>query len=248
MRMRDNLWNSTCTVGADTVRAADRYSLDSLSRPANHAAPERDKDVWSEFFSSSITKYCSTGSCCVSVTYVLSPCGSVTQHQEWRACWSVPYTWLWIVNKDEVQRNVRYYQHNFTYLQMHRGANWALHRRKQRQQQALPYFLIGVARRDGEHVGLVSENFSPVPLTGLHTVLKVVLVVGVEGLDAATETRIVNTSTCMTLNVFRQRNSTWLTSKIRVSVLLQMDPWVPTINKRRWILNRRSLKEINQLI
>lgn len=70
-----------------------------------------------------------------------------------------------------------------------------------RQQQALPYFLIRVAQRDGEHVGLVPENFSPVPLTGLHTVLKVVLVVRVEGLDAATETQLVNTSMYMTLNV-----------------------------------------------
>lgn len=50
MRMRNNLCNSACTVRADTVRVAAHYSLDSLSQPANHAAPERDNNVWSEFF------------------------------------------------------------------------------------------------------------------------------------------------------------------------------------------------------
>lgn len=44
------------------------------------------------------------------------------------------------------------------------------------------YLLIGVARGDSEHVGFVSEHFGPVPLTGLHAVLEVVLVVGAEGL------------------------------------------------------------------
>lgn len=46
-----------------------------------------------------------------------------------------------------------------------------------------PYFLIGVARRDSKHVGLISKNFSPVPLTGLHPVLKMVLVIRVKGLN-----------------------------------------------------------------
>lgn len=105
---------------------------------------------------------------------------------------------------------------------MHRGgANWC--RKQTDKRQARPYFLVRVARRDSEHVGLVSEHFGPVPLTGLHAVLKVVLVVRVEGLDAAAETQIVNTSMYMTLIVLRQCNGTRLTSKIRVSFLLQTD-------------------------
>lgn len=44
------------------------------------------------------------------------------------------------------------------------------------------YFLIRVARGDGEHVGFISKYFSPVPLTGFHAVLKVVLIIRVEGL------------------------------------------------------------------
>ena len=49
--------------------------------------------------------------------------------------------------------------------------------------RGVPYFLIGVAGRDREHVGLFSKNFSPVPLTGLHPILKMVLIIRVEGLD-----------------------------------------------------------------
>lgn len=52
----------------------------------------------------------------------------------------------------------------------------------------VPYFLIGVAGRDSKHVGLISKNFGPVPLTGLHPVLKMVLVIGVEGLDRTVKT------------------------------------------------------------
>lgn len=54
------------------------------------------------------------------------------------------------------------------------------------------YFLIRVARGDGKHVGFISKDFRPVPLTGFHAVLKVVLVIGVEGLHTGTkaETRI----------------------------------------------------------
>lgn len=127
-----------------------------------------------------------------------------------------------------MQKNVYYYQHNFTYLKNASGVNWCTKQTDKRQ--ARPYFLVRVARRDSEHVGLVSEHFSPVPLTGLHTVLKVVLVVRVEGLDAAAETQIVNTSMYMTLIVLPQCNST-LTSKIRVSFLLQTDQSIRTINK-----------------
>lgn len=50
------------------------------------------------------------------------------------------------------------------------------------------YFLIRVARGDGKHVGFISKDFSPVPLTGFHAVLKVVLVIGVEGLHTGTKT------------------------------------------------------------
>lgn len=50
------------------------------------------------------------------------------------------------------------------------------------------YFLIRVARGDGEHVGFISKYFSPVPLTGFHAVLKVVLVIRVEGLHTRRKT------------------------------------------------------------
>lgn len=51
------------------------------------------------------------------------------------------------------------------------------------------YFLIRVAGRDSKHVGLLAENVSPVPLTDLHPVLKMVLVIRVEGLDTTTKTK-----------------------------------------------------------
>lgn len=50
------------------------------------------------------------------------------------------------------------------------------------------YFLIGVARGDGKHVGFISKYFSPVPLTGFHAVLKVVLIIRVEGLRTRRKT------------------------------------------------------------
>lgn len=55
----------------------------------------------------------------------------------------------------------------------------------------MPYFLIGVARRDSKHAGFISKNFSPVPLTEFHTVLKMVLIIRVEGLDT-TKTPNIN--------------------------------------------------------
>ena len=53
----------------------------------------------------------------------------------------------------------------------------------------MSYFLIGVAGGDGEHVRLLSEHLGPVPLAVLHPVLKMVLVIRVEGLDKTTTTR-----------------------------------------------------------
>lgn len=50
------------------------------------------------------------------------------------------------------------------------------------------YFLIRVARGDGKHVGFISKHFSPVPLTGFHAVLKVVLVIRIEGLRTRRKT------------------------------------------------------------
>ena len=49
------------------------------------------------------------------------------------------------------------------------------------------YLLIAVARGDSKHVGLLSKHFCPVPLTGLHAVLEVVLVIRVKGLDEGNE-------------------------------------------------------------
>ena len=45
----------------------------------------------------------------------------------------------------------------------------------------VPYFLIGVGR-DSKHVGFLSKNFSPVPLTCLHPVLEMILIIRVKGL------------------------------------------------------------------
>lgn len=64
---------------------------------------------------------------------------------------------------------------------------------KSPDERGVPYFLIGVARRDSKHVGLFSKNFSPVSLTGLHPVLKMVLVVRVESLDTRKKTEDINT-------------------------------------------------------
>lgn len=61
------------------------------------------------------------------------------------------------------------------------------------EKRGVPYFLIGVAGRDSKHVGFFSKNFSPVPLTGLHPVLKMVLIIRVEGLDTTRKIQGVNT-------------------------------------------------------
>lgn len=55
-----------------------------------------------------------------------------------------------------------------------------------------PYFLIGVAGGHSKHVGLFSKNFSPVPLTGLHSILKMVLIIRVEGLNTTTKIQDIN--------------------------------------------------------
>lgn len=49
------------------------------------------------------------------------------------------------------------------------------------------HFLIRVAGRNCKHVALVPEHLRPVPLTRLHAILEMVLVVGVEGLNARTK-------------------------------------------------------------
>jgi hypothetical protein len=49
------------------------------------------------------------------------------------------------------------------------------------------YLLIAVARGYSKHVGLLSKQFCPVPLTGLHAVFEVVLIIRVKGLDEGNE-------------------------------------------------------------
>lgn len=126
------------------------------------------------------------------VAHVLpNACISVTQQprDDWLVCS------LTIMTLDCKQKTFRkcfyYYQYSCTYLKCIWTYWHARHLTKlkvnEEFKQGLPYFLIGVARRHGKHVGLFSKYFSPVPLADLHAVLKMVLVVRVKGLDAATK-------------------------------------------------------------
>lgn len=61
------------------------------------------------------------------------------------------------------------------------------------------HFLIRVAGGHCKHVALVAKHLGPVPLTRLHAVLEMVLIVGVEGLNAGTHTRTRQNTTARIL-------------------------------------------------
>lgn len=154
--------NNAGTARAGDSREAGLYLLDSPGRPTSREAPERQDHVVLRGGDHVGFVRAVSNSWCVLAMF----CGA-------------PEARLHIYSEAHVTSD---YRHTLVGKCVHQLQNTPHARCVQMGGGTEAYFLIGVARGDGEHVGFVSEDFSPVPLTGLHAVLKVVLVVGVEGL------------------------------------------------------------------